>query len=435
MTTPRLMAGLILVLTAVLAIQAPVQALDAQGIEDINNSKPWYDQSSSATDDDSTCSPTSANGTTEVPNQVQAANAQIIIGIAKTDNLGEAAAVIGVMVSLDEASLTNIANSTVKVSLTDPNAQGDPGSNADSVGLFQQRPVEGWSTLGNSDDQAEVFQIMTPAYAAEAFFGSPTGSNAPSALSKGLQNKPGWQNLEPWVAAQQVQVSVDKTGSNYEKAYGGAKTLVDQYWESAPAVPLPLAVTGGTPGTPGDADACTSTPTDFGTGTGKFTDTNTTVETAPDGETVAQWLVRVKETAMINPPSDLYNQLCGAKDNCHNQCDYLQGALWGYSNSGYLTALDQWNAEVTSGHGHPGDRNPPVGALLFYTSSDSAGHVAAYVGNNEVVSTDVGDASYTGSGPIANGGVYVVPASDLEGSPWNMPYLGWSDPNFTGGTL
>ena len=53
----------------------------------------------------------------------------------------------------------NLANPTVPASLDRPN-EGD-GDNFDSLGVFQQRPSQGWGT---------VAQLMNPRYAANAFY-------------------------------------------------------------------------------------------------------------------------------------------------------------------------------------------------------------------------------------------------------------------------
>jgi hypothetical protein len=71
---------------------------------------------------------------------------------------------------------------------------------ADSVGIFQQRPAAGWGT---------VKQIMDPRYSADAFFG---GSKAPS--PPGLVDINGWPSMSYNDAAQAVQVS------GFPDAYG-----------------------------------------------------------------------------------------------------------------------------------------------------------------------------------------------------------------------
>ena len=172
----------------------------------------------------------------------QAAIAQTIIGIAKTDNLGQAGALIGLMVGLTESGLKNDANARIPLSLTNPNrAPGPPPDDGWSLGVFQQQIIDNWSTISSDpNNAAAVNQLMTPSYAAEAFYGSPPNSNANSALSKGLQNVSGWQNMSPWVAAQTVQGSKYSNGSNYKAELGEAQSLLSQYYSNAPAVPLPV---------------------------------------------------------------------------------------------------------------------------------------------------------------------------------------------------
>jgi len=205
----------------------------------------------------------------------QAAIAKIVIGIAKTDNLGRAGALIGLMVGLTESKLTIYANSNVPLSLTNPAKQA-VGSDHDSLGVFQQRISMNWSTISSSpNDKAAVYQLMDPAYNAEAFFGSPSGSNAPSALSKGLQNVSGWQSLDPWVAAQKVQGSGTPDGSNYKVTMPTAQALLNKYWDAATAVPLPVPFTGGSTSPTGAApisnSTCTASTTCTSTGTGVTT--------------------------------------------------------------------------------------------------------------------------------------------------------------------
>ncbi len=171
----------------------------------------------------------------------QKQNAQTIIGIAKTDNLSENAALIGLMVGLDESHLTNDANENVPLSEFNTSKQGD-GNNGTSLGVFQQQITDNWSTFSsNLNDTRAINQLMTPAYAAEAFFGSPPGTNTSSALQKGLQNVSGWQTMNPWIAAQAVQHSADSSGLSYKAEMSAAQTLLTQYWTSSSAVPLPVS--------------------------------------------------------------------------------------------------------------------------------------------------------------------------------------------------
>ncbi len=228
------------------------QSLNSDDANSIYGDTVWYKPSLSL----SFCSNSAPGTTTPLPSalnptQAQIQIAQTIVGIAKTDHLGQQGAIIGLMTGLTESHLTILANSKVSVSLSYPNVQG-VGSNGDSVGVFQQQPQYGWSTIATGDaalsNQSAVWQLMDPAYAAEAFFGSPPGSSAPDALSKGLQNVSGWQSMQPWVAAQSVQHSTDSSGSNYKDSLPQAQDLLNKYWDSSPPVQLPVPIKGNISG-------------------------------------------------------------------------------------------------------------------------------------------------------------------------------------------
>lgn len=128
--------------------------------------------------------------------------------------------------------------------------------------------------------------------------------------------------------------------------------------------------------------------------------------------------------------SALFKQICTAAiaiaggPNCTNACLFVVQEVWQIHHA-YGNAYNAWAALPK----HP-DRNPPVGALLFYDATVAGlgrtGHAAIYLGNNVVMSTDV-------LGP--GGYVYITSASEIEngakGSPpghWGLPYLGWADP-------
>ncbi|MBY8877017.1 heavy metal transporter [Actinacidiphila acidipaludis] len=104
----------------------------------------------------------------------QAANAATIAAVATSRGLPERAVAIALATSLQESRLENIDH-------------GD----RDSLGLFQQRPSQGWGTAR---------QIMDPVYASNAFFSS-------------LVKIRGYAQLPLTVAAQRVQ------RSGYPEAY------------------------------------------------------------------------------------------------------------------------------------------------------------------------------------------------------------------------
>jgi hypothetical protein len=106
----------------------------------------------------------------------QTADAATIAGVAARDRLPRKALIDAYATALQESKLENVN-------------YGD----RDSVGIFQQRPSEGWGTTAEIED---------PAYAAGAFFNA-------------LVKIPGWARLPVDVAAQDVQRSAD--GSAYEQ--------------------------------------------------------------------------------------------------------------------------------------------------------------------------------------------------------------------------
>lgn len=98
----------------------------------------------------------------------QMANAATIAAVGIRRDLPERAIVIALATAFQESSLENL-----------------PYGDRDSVGLFQQRPSQGWGT---------VEQIMDPRYAAEQFYAA-------------LEKVRGWETLRVTDAAQAVQRS------------------------------------------------------------------------------------------------------------------------------------------------------------------------------------------------------------------------------------
>ncbi|WP_137993517.1 hypothetical protein [Streptomyces vilmorinianum] len=98
----------------------------------------------------------------------QASNAATISAVGTTRRMPERAVTIALATALQESALRNIAH-------------GD----RDSLGLFQQRPSQGWGTPE---------QIMDPVYSSGKFY-------------EGLDKVPGYSRLPLTVAAQKVQRS------------------------------------------------------------------------------------------------------------------------------------------------------------------------------------------------------------------------------------
>ena len=100
----------------------------------------------------------------------QLQNAKTIVQVAKQRGMSPYAAVIAVAVAMQESSLRNLATAV----------------DADSLGLFQQRPSMGWGSPS---------ELTNPAYATGAF------------LSALTHYAPGYDSMPLWQAAQDTQRS------------------------------------------------------------------------------------------------------------------------------------------------------------------------------------------------------------------------------------
>lgn len=119
--------------------------------------------------------------------------------------------VIAFMTVLVESRFRNYASSVYPDTIGNEYPAGSIGSDHDSVGLFQQRPLSGWgpkvvtSPGTDRDRNADAMTLLDVGYAASAFFGGPNGPNGGSPM--GLLDHPGWQSMAKGDAAQDVQVS------------------------------------------------------------------------------------------------------------------------------------------------------------------------------------------------------------------------------------
>jgi hypothetical protein len=127
-------------------------------------------------------------------------NAYIVIEVGKSMNLPKRAYVIAIATALQETFLKNLANSRVPASLKLPHE--GIGSNFDSLGLFQQRPSQGWGTPA---------QLMDPAQAAARLYSK-------------LMRIDGWEDMSVASAAQAIQRSAFP--SAYAKHVDHAEEIV-----------------------------------------------------------------------------------------------------------------------------------------------------------------------------------------------------------------
>jgi hypothetical protein len=174
----------------------------------------------------------------------QAANATTIAAEAQRQGLPDHAVSVGLAAALQESKLRNL----------------DYGDR-DSLGLFQQRPSQGWGTPA---------QLQDPRYAAAAFY-------------RGLRKVRGWQDLPIYQAAQRVQRSADAS------AYAT--------WDTASRT-LARGITGETPGGvacrfPGVPRSTGATPARLhaAVSTGVGPDALSTGLTPSRGWLVASWLM------------------------------------------------------------------------------------------------------------------------------------------------
>ena len=251
------------------------------------------------------------------------------------------------------------------------------GSRAAAIGVMTALTESSLRNLDHGDDAGPdsrgLFQQratwgsletrMDPASASHLFF-------------QALAQVPGWRQMPPWVAAQAVQRSAFADGRNYAASY-------------QLAVRVERAVRSGSASTA----ACVASGTWLDADHGQL----------PGAD-------RAIARAYGHVGHRGYFQLCAR----------LAANIWGRGRSGYASASDQWSEMVASGNAHP-DRRPPLGALLFWSTSGPSGHVAVYVGGGRIVSNDIAD-QWPGEG-----GVYLVDVSEIEAR-WGARYLGWAPP-------
>lgn len=139
----------------------------------------------------------------------------IIIDTGNRFSMSKRDCEIALMVALTESSMLMYANKNIPESLKYPHDA--IGSDHDSLGLFQQRASWG-----------SVKQRMDATYSAGAFY---------TALRR-VTNR---DSLDPWIAAQKVQVSAFADGSNYRAKWPRAQDLWkhSQFGGNAPPPPPP----------------------------------------------------------------------------------------------------------------------------------------------------------------------------------------------------
>lgn len=317
----------------------------------------------------------------------QLQNAQIIAGVVASKGLPGWVGNFSNAVALHESDLHNL-----------------PGGDGSSVNFFQQTAIYG--TLA---------QRMDPVWATTAFLFGTTATNG--SHIPGLVDQPNWQSYA--------------NGDNWDKlAIAIQRPSISAYYSpthnilTAIARAKQMVFSGSGTGASANTQFCATTSLGGnGSGGGFTTDTTVTYQ----GVDAA--LARAEQLA--NNASSLFNdpRACGGPTQCYRACDRIVAFVWGYGNSGYMTAYTHWLSMVKGGNAHADSRNVPVGALLFYSTTSSAGHVVVYLGDGKILSNDILD---TRGG--RQGGMYIVPVDTIE-KKWGSHYLGWSPPLFAGAHL
>ncbi len=133
---------------------------------------------------------TGASVSSTVLSAEQWRNAATIVSVGRSLGVPQRGLVVALAAAMQESSLRNLSH-------------GD----RDSVGLFQQRPSQGWGSAASLQD---------PATAAKRFFAGNPGK------TRGLLGVSGWASMSVTDAAQAVQVSAYPTA--YAKWAGPAET-------------------------------------------------------------------------------------------------------------------------------------------------------------------------------------------------------------------
>ncbi len=255
----------------------------------------------------------------------QAANAGQIVSAAMSASAEETrTAQIALMTAMTESGLENLDH-------------GD----RDSLGLFQQRPSQGWGTPS---------QVMDPTYATDAFV-------------KHLLAVPGWQTMEPWLAAQAVQRSKFADGSNYQPN-----------WTPAGAVLAGVLADGNTPGACGQGGGgLAGPPSGHGLPPGYV---------VPAGTPPGHSAVVAFTLAQLGKP-----YVWAAAGPEAFDCSGLTMAAW----ASVGVQLDHYTGDQQN-EGRPVTTAAPVpGDVVLTPGSDSpgpgiAGHVGIYLGDSLVIS-------------------------------------------------
>jgi cell wall-associated NlpC family hydrolase len=268
-------------------------------------------------------------GTLTTLTPAQSSNAETIVSVVAAAT-GESAQAeqIALMTALTESGLNN---------------DGPLIGNDGSLGLFQQRVAAGWGT---------AVEEQNPADAAGMFI-------------QHLLQLAGWQTMAPWLAAQAVQRSAFSDGSNYEKNWSEAGTVLGDVIGSMTAASCGAGPTGGLVGTA----ASDGLPLGY---------------TIPSSATIQERLVLTYAISKLGSP-----YVWGAAGPTSFDCSGLTMMAWGQAGvtlDHYTVSQMHQGLAVSPSTIAPGD-------LVLTPGSDAPGpglpgHVGIYLGDGLVESAN-----------------------------------------------
>lgn len=265
--------------------------------------------------------------------QEQLRNAATIIAVGSRLGIQPRGQVVALATAIQESSLRNL-----------------PGGDRDSLGLFQQRPSQGWGTPA---------EILNPDHAATSFY-------------RALLTVPDWQTMPLTAAAQAVQRSA------FPNAYADDEPAATRLYTTLSGMNAAAALSASCPGV--GADAWTALPAGF----------TLPADTTPQAATAIEWALQ-----QLGTPYH-YGGDCTAAQSGDpaRQCDCSSLTQQAYAAAGVAlprTAAEQSRVgiSVPLGQLRPGDLLFSAGALGTVTNP---GHVALYLGEGLVV-----EAPHTGA--------------------------------------
>jgi hypothetical protein len=235
----------------------------------------------------------------------------------------------------------------------------------------------------------------------DSSWGTPVARTNPTASARlfyeAMVRVDGWADLEPTIAAHRVQRNADPNAYN-------------KYWDDAVQVLASLTGTNLNTQQTAVAPDCSTDIVDAAWASGADCDFGNLTTPVTCQQALAN-------AARISRQSPCHNQVRGG--TWRRECLEFVARAYGYRYAGTATAKGLYRILNARGLVHT-DHTPPAGALVFFDSSDPAGHVALYAGDGKAFSNDY----------IRTGCIDLTPVSRLASG---GRYLGWAPPVFPNG--